>query len=262
MRNAVLVDDAFGPSIESPGDKWVEKAWEARTAATRVKHARKALSIDADCIDAYVLLSHDAATEAEAIALLREAVRVGDRLFAPVLDHPDMHWWGFIGTRPYMRAMHELGLALERARDLADAEEAYRRLLDLNPNDNQGVRMLLLRLLLDQGKLKECKPILDRYEDDWSLEIMLTNLMLELDKGTKRAPRKLRAEITKRNEHVLPMLAEALRYDSPFAEPESAFVSLGSEDEARSYVANFLEGWRAKKGLPGKLWDLLAEDAG
>ncbi|MEL7469625.1 MAG: hypothetical protein AAFN27_14310 [Pseudomonadota bacterium] len=258
LRRSKLVDDAFGPSIESPGDPWVEKAWNSKAPATRRKHARKALTVDPDCIDAYVLLAHEAESDAEQVALLREAVRVGDRLYAPILDDPDMHWWGFIGTRPYMRAMQILGLAHEAIGDRADAEAIYRRLLDMNPGDNQGIRMLLLRVLLDDGRVKDCAPIIALYEDDWSLEIMFTSLMIELDKNTKRAPKRILAEIAERNEHAVDLLLRTLKTGKAPADPSSSFVSLGSEDEALSYVANFIECWQIKPKLVERLKTLMA----
>ena len=46
-------------------------------------------------------------------------------------------------TRPYMRAVHALGLAHREAGDEAAARDCFDKLLEMNPNDNQGVRCLL-----------------------------------------------------------------------------------------------------------------------
>jgi hypothetical protein len=92
-RKSRLADDAFGPSIEGPADEIVSDAWDAKTPAARVKLARKALSIDLDAIDAYNILGLHAETLAEKIALFREGVTVGARLFAPIVGDEEMAWW-------------------------------------------------------------------------------------------------------------------------------------------------------------------------
>jgi hypothetical protein len=54
--------------------------------------------------------------------------------------------WGMIDNRPFMRCMHGYGIALWRLRKFKDAEEVFRRMLMLNPMDNQGVRFLIDRV--------------------------------------------------------------------------------------------------------------------
>ncbi|MCB1033081.1 MAG: tetratricopeptide repeat protein [Acidobacteria bacterium] len=51
--------------------------------------------------------------------------------------------WGLIDNRPYLRCLHGLGLCRWRAGDFAQARTIFRRMLRLNPGDNQGVRFLL-----------------------------------------------------------------------------------------------------------------------
>jgi len=51
--------------------------------------------------------------------------------------------WGLIDNRPYLRCLHGHGLCLWRAGDLEAAGEVFRRLLWLNPHDNQGARFNL-----------------------------------------------------------------------------------------------------------------------
>ena len=51
--------------------------------------------------------------------------------------------WGFLDNRPYLRCLHGHGLHLWRIGDLAAAGEVFRRMLWLNPHDNQGARFTL-----------------------------------------------------------------------------------------------------------------------
>jgi tetratricopeptide (TPR) repeat protein len=51
--------------------------------------------------------------------------------------------WGMLDNRPYLRCLHGYGLYLWRSGDLAAAGEVFRRMLWLNPSDNQGARFNL-----------------------------------------------------------------------------------------------------------------------
>lgn len=51
--------------------------------------------------------------------------------------------WGWIDNRPFLRCMQGYGLCLWRLRNFEDALRVFERMLWLNPDDNQGVRLLL-----------------------------------------------------------------------------------------------------------------------
>jgi tetratricopeptide (TPR) repeat protein len=247
MRNSVMEDSMMGPAIYSDGDEFTEKAWEARTAAAQAKWARKALDADMDCIDGYVLLSHTTATDAEHLALLREAVRVGDRLWGPWIKKKDMHWWGFIGTRPYMRAMHELGLALMEAGDFGEAETLFRLLLKLNPNDNQGIRELAGNLLLRSGRWDEFQKLASKYKDDSLLSTNMGLLACALAKGDNEGALRMAVALRSANSHVLPLLKTTLEADISPVPGNSPYVEWGSRDEAAGYIDFFWDIWSADK---------------
>ena len=242
MRHGKLEDSFMGPAIYCEGEEHIEAAWEADTDAKRASAARRALKKDLDNIDGYILLSHGAKTLAERIALLAEAVRVGDRLWAPLLDEPEMEWWGFVGTRPYMRALHELALAREEAGDTDEAEALYRRLLQLNPNDNQGVRALLIRRLMARGRVGDLRALLKVYKDDMLLEPVMAELWLALRRKDADMAR-LGPDIEARNPHVLPALAGEALPDDPDASPFG--IAMGGPEEAAIYAEDFAAFWPA-----------------
>jgi tetratricopeptide (TPR) repeat protein len=64
----------------------------------------------------------------------------------------DGHFWGFLETRPYMRARHGLALALLKLGEEEEAMKHFRAMLKLNPGDNQGIRYLLLGCLLKRNE--------------------------------------------------------------------------------------------------------------
>lgn len=51
--------------------------------------------------------------------------------------------WGRIHNRPFLRALKGQGLCLWRLGRQFEARRIFERILSLNPNDNQGVRMCL-----------------------------------------------------------------------------------------------------------------------
>ncbi len=51
--------------------------------------------------------------------------------------------WGFIENRPYLRALYNSGLCYWKMKDFEKALEVFRKILILNPMDNQGARFLI-----------------------------------------------------------------------------------------------------------------------
>lgn len=242
MRHGKLMDTPMGPGVFCEGEEHVEAAWEARTPAKRDSLARKALNADLDNIDAYILLSYSARSLGERIALLREAVRAGERLWAPCFGEQDFPWWGFVGTRPYMRAMHELALALEEAGDFDEAGTLYRRLLELNPNDNQGARALLVRLLMQVPRVTEVRALVRQYPQDGQLEMVMAELWLALRRKNADMA-KLGPPVDERNPYVLTWLAGKPGKKRDQVETSPYGVSMGGEDEALMYVDEFGPIW-------------------
>lgn len=249
MRKARYVDESFGPDILSPADDIINDAWDAETPDKRVKLARKALAIDLDVIDAYNILGIYAESLAERIALFREGTLIGERLFQPVLNDSEMSWWSFMGTRPWMRAQHNLGLALIEARDHAQAITVFKSLLSLNPNDNQGIRMLILKLMAEAGDYGGCKVLFADYEDDGSIEFPATRLLVEI--ATKRKMRfpDLMADIEHSNQYLLPLLAKAAKDGKWPKPPKPDMIAWGSRQAAALYLREFKTAWQKNPKL-------------
>jgi hypothetical protein len=248
-RKAIFSNEVLGPLIDSPADKIVDDAWDEQTPAKRVKLARKALSIDLDALDAYNILGIHAETLAERIALFREAVLIGERLLAPAFAEEDMHWWGFVGTRPWMRAQHNLGLALLEAGDRAAATAVFKRLLALNSNDNQGIRTLLLKIMAEEKDYSGCKILFADYPEEASIEFVATRLLVDI--ATKRKmdfPQQF-AALNEVNAHALPLLIKAAREGKWPAAPTAELIAWGSKQEAALYLAEFRQAWTVSSKL-------------
>ena len=126
-------------------DQGMEYRWAEQDRMAEAYY-RAALMVDPGHADAWVHVGNtrldegllDEALEnyltAEAAALERT---IGD---PATYEGP---FWLDLDSRPYMRALHGKGLALWRLGRRDEAAAAFRQQLELNPNDNQGVRFML-----------------------------------------------------------------------------------------------------------------------
>jgi hypothetical protein len=102
-------------------------AWEKTTSRARISHARKALVISPLCADAYNLLAEEAASPAEARDLYAGGLEAGELALSPEgFEEYEGHFWGFLETRPYMRARRGLALTLLQLGEEAAAIEHFR----------------------------------------------------------------------------------------------------------------------------------------
>ena len=143
-------------------------AMEAESEAEARKLAKRALKLDPDCVDALVVMTDlDARSTRETIEGLQRAVAAGERsLGAKFIRENTGHFWMLIETRPYMRAMAQLAGVLFAEGLNLDAIRIYEKMLELNPNDNQGVRDPLLGVYLAVNDLDGAGRLLKKYKDD------------------------------------------------------------------------------------------------
>lgn len=220
-------------------------AWEEEDESRRVQLARRALKISPDCADAYSLLAEAADTLEKSRDLYQKGVQAGERALGESFVELEGMFWGMLETRPYMRARfglaHSLWLLGERRQAVAHLQEMLR----LNPNDNQGLRYVLMNWLLERGEDQALGELLDRYPSDIAADWWYARaLWLYRTQGASaEATRTLREAITRNAFVPLYLLG---RKPLPDYLPDR--VGIGTEDEAASYAAEALHAWRASDG--------------
>jgi tetratricopeptide (TPR) repeat protein len=144
------------------------RAMDAEDENEAASFAKQALERDPDCVDALLIAAElNAQSPDELIAGLERAVQAGERsLGATFFKEKKGHFWGILETRPYMRARELLAEALYADGQVSKAIKHYEALLELNPNDNQGIRDLLLGAYLGEDNLKGSQRLLQEYGDD------------------------------------------------------------------------------------------------
>ncbi len=163
----LLLDDAPLSPQEEAQDLAFE-AMETESAAQARKLVKRALALDPDCVDALVLLVQlDANSPKAAIAGLQKAVAAGERsLGANFFAENKGHFWGILEARPYTRARLNLAEVLRAVGLEQDAIAHYEGLLEVNPNDNQGLRYVLLGSYLAQDRLDDARKLPRDYPGD------------------------------------------------------------------------------------------------
>jgi len=222
------------------------EACEARTAKGRIALAKKALAISPLCAAAFVMLAeHTEHGSDEALDLWRRGVDAGKEALGADFEEFAGEFWGFLETRPYMRARFGLAWALwtRGARD--EAIDHLRAMLTLNPNDNQGVRYSLAAWLIEAGRDADLTALLADYPDDgmatWSWTTALAAFRRE---GDSKVSRKQLGNAVASNTHVHAYLLG----EKPLPKTMPPFISPGGLDEAIHYAAEFRAGWVATPG--------------
>jgi tetratricopeptide (TPR) repeat protein len=217
----------------------------AEDPAERVRLAREALAVSADCADAYVLLAQHAGTRKEALGLYEQGVAAGERALGPdAFRQQAGQFWSFHETRPYMRARAALAEALWMAGRRDEAVGHLRDMLRLNPGDNQGLRYTLVGFLLFLDRDAELADLLARYPEEDSATWAYTRALLAFrQQGDTIESRRLLKAATKSNKFV-PAYLTGEKY--PAEQPD--YYTPGQESEALVYLAGSLPAWKDTAG--------------
>jgi len=242
---------------ETPADQAQELAYRAMeepSSAKARKLADKALKLDPACIDALVIRAQTRRLGgSEFIAELRAAVAAGERnLGEKEFMEGRGHFWGILETRPYMRARRELALALLGAGQLREAADEFAAMLELNPNDNQGVRDYLLGVYLALSDLDSAASLYRQYDDDDSAVFAWGRVFLLMLSGRRAEARKALENALRNN----PWAAAFFFGERAPTDPDS--WGMGDQDEGDHAAAALLPAcaehpdiivWIAKEGM-------------
>ncbi|MCL4394610.1 MAG: hypothetical protein M1482_07380 [Chloroflexi bacterium] len=234
------------PALERAQEE-MYKAFEETNPARRIALAHEALALSVNCADAYVLLAEEEAdTIQRALEYYQQGVIAGERALGKnFFEESAGHFWGILETRPYMRARQGLAQTLWRLNRKEEARDHFRELLRLNPNDNQGIRDLLIELLLEMDREDEARELLKQYPDDWTAVWLYSRALLEFRRsGPSAQVNKSLADALEENPHVTAYLTGRKRI--PVRLP--SLIGWGDDSEAMAYASDHLNHWRRTPG--------------
>jgi tetratricopeptide (TPR) repeat protein len=257
-----ITEDGEFPDYEPQSD--VERAqntmydaWGETSPRKRVRLAKQALKISPDCADAYVLLAEETTkTPEEALDLYRAGVAAGGRALGEDAFARDKgHFWEIMATRPYLRAL--FGLA-QLEIELGETDEGIatlRRIIELNPIDNQGARYQLLSILLETDETAEVHKLLRQYKDDFASAWAYGRALVTfLEHGNTRHSRANLQEALQRNIYFPAYLLGAI----PLPDELPAYMEIGGETEGLNLYYEQGAAWAAHE----KALDWLVEVIG
>lgn len=246
----MMEDDEGDEALDLAQEKAFE-AMEALRPGERIALAREALALSPLCVDAYLVLAREAPDANDALELYRRAVAVGAEALGETAFQEDVgSFWGVLETRPYMRARHELALALWRLGHRDEAVGHYHEMLRLNPDDNQGIRYLLIDALLELGRDVDADALLELYEEDGSAHWTWSAALLAFRRtGNSASANMALAKAVEANRHV----ATYLLGEKPLPKTLSGFIGVGDESEAVSYARYAAGAWEAAPEAKGWL---------
>jgi len=231
----------------TPRSQAQELAWEAMEhmggdEARAAQLCRQALDIYPDCVDAlHMLADIESQWQRDFIVGVNKAIEAGRReLGEEYFIENKGYFWGLIETRPFMRAMGALAQCLAENEYSQDrAIVVHEEMLELNPNDNQGIRYGLLGCYLTRKLYRKAQQLLE--ESPESTAYMLWGqVLLDWVQSDEAALKTLRIA-RKANPHVEQYFFP--RKQRPKGQSETC--AFGSIEEAISCAQCLHNAWKA-----------------
>ena len=198
------------------------------------KELLKITNDDPEFIDAYNSLGWwelNFYNYGNALNYFETAYRIGSKLIPKEFKGTIL--WGFLHNRPFLRAMHGLGLVYEYMGEYEKAVNIYDKVLKYNPNDNQGVRALAIETNLFMGNYKKILNICKFYPEDIMPDTLYGKFVAHYRLGQKDKA----AEILKEANKTLPNVTRELLKEKhkKIESKRPGTITVGGEDEAYDY---------------------------
>ncbi len=225
----------------------VYDGWEAKGSVRR-DLAERALQIDPECADAYVLLGEDELTRevwAEAEGYFRKAMELSQkRLGQKFFEEHVGKFWKIIDTRPYMRGLRGLAEVLWKQERKQESIDSFKELLRLNPADDQGNHNRLSLYLLIENRNEELDELFEKYQEKTAARLYNKALVRFRLEGSSGKSRPTLAKAFNFNRYV-PLYMLGYK-QLPSALPKH--INYGREDEAIVYTAVTYKCWAETEG--------------
>ncbi len=193
-------------------------------------------------------LCNDTGREIEGNALINKAHSIALEAIPDKFDETkDKIIWAALENRPFLRTFQGAILELMKKAEYKPAIKKCRFVLNVNPNDNQGIRYLLLECFFHQKEPKNVLKLIKEYEDEWSLDFsygaVLANLQLNKTDKAKELLKKALKDHPKAGKEITKK-----RHTEPPNEGFYGGIVLGSDYEAYYFWIKNGKFWKETKG--------------
>ncbi len=215
------------------------------TPAKAKANVKKALALDPDCIEAYEYLGLKERTLELAITSYEKAIAIGRRIFGgEYLEENKGMFWGLHETRPFMRCLYHYADCLYIMNKVEECVTILEEMIELNPNDNQGIRDQLILYLIQLGENKKYLKYAKMFKGDCSTFSLYNRALFtfKTEGASAKAAKQLKKAI-KENKYV----PKQLLSNKPVKELAS-YYSMGDGNESDYYVSFAQPIWAATEG--------------
>ena len=191
-------------------------------------------------------LYEEAGDYKKARQLLERSIAAGRMLLPPTFTvGKDYLRWGYLDNRPYLRLLGAYAQLVEAEEGPARSIPLYEELLNLNPNDNQGVRALLANAYLKTNQLERLCELAKQFPEDHMPEVTVGNILALIKLEKHEEAKKSIKKNVKYHEHVY---NEILKTSHPQPKMTPGYVKSGGEDQAWIYWDQQGTYWMATHG--------------
>jgi tetratricopeptide (TPR) repeat protein len=234
MVNILNFEKDFSSKSDQAQDI-VWEAWDAEDSAERIALAHRALKIDPDCSDAYNVLGCEESDPDKKREYFKKTIDVFKKHHnKKYFDETTGYFWGELETRPFMRGLQEYGICLWKDGKEQEAIETYREMLKLNPNDNQGIRFILINWFIIAGDFQDAHQLVSQHGEFMASMSFAALLLGIIEKENKKKIQKRYAQAVEKNPFIVPFLLKKKKL--PKTMPEH--YGMGSKEEAVIYMTD------------------------
>ncbi len=210
------------------------------------KTVKKALELDPDNAEAYNYLARKEKDIDKAIKLYKKAIIAGENtLGLDFFKEEKGYFWGMIESRPYMRAKAGLANCLVIMNEIEKAIDIYDQMLELNPNDNQGIRYILSALYIKTNSFKKFNALNKKYEE-YENAVSNFNIALSLFKQEKQSEKANKSLLNAHTQN--PYVIDFLLGNKKMPKNQPDYIGVGDKDEALAYVFENYQIWEETTG--------------
>ncbi|MCC0638928.1 MULTISPECIES: DUF6398 domain-containing protein [unclassified Clostridioides] len=123
----------------------------------------------------YIKLSQEAKNHIESIRYMEEAVNIGKSMITK--EDRQLGFWKGVSTRAYMVALESLARKLESIDNLKEARKVLEYLIEINPDDEQGIRYKLLNVLIRLNDRIAINNLFEMYKEEKSATWMYSKAL-------------------------------------------------------------------------------------
>ncbi|HEV8131887.1 MAG TPA: hypothetical protein VGQ81_11600 [Acidobacteriota bacterium] len=237
----LLAESEAGPAEQA--QQLACQAMETEDLNETLDLLNRALELDPNNTDALAMVATlMASNDKERIGALAAVVRrAEENLGRSFFEQNQGDFWAIVETRPYMRARATLISLLIRTGFSHDAITHCEEMLQLNSNDNQGIRDTLMGLYLKTDNLQGARDLLDQYPGSFLAVFNWGRVLERFLSGDLEEAKQAVATAHRANRYVRDYLTG--RKSTPQLLPE--YYSLGDVSEAQMCATEIGDAWRS-----------------